>query len=50
MEYAYALQNKMNTVQMKNREAVMLEALVRWTHASLGEISPGEFVPLAEKT
>ena len=36
-------------VQMKNREAVMLEALVRWTHASLGEISPGEFVPLAER-
>ena len=36
-------------VQMKNREAVMFEALVRWNHASLGEISPAEFVPLAER-
>lgn len=26
------------------------ETLVRWRHASLGEVSPGEFVPLAEST
>ncbi|MCB2108770.1 MAG: sensor domain-containing phosphodiesterase [Rhodobacteraceae bacterium] len=26
------------------------EALVRWTHPKLGPISPGEFVPLAERT
>jgi diguanylate cyclase len=36
-------------VQMTNREAVMLEALVRWRHPTLGEVSPGEFVPLAER-
>lgn len=27
-----------------------LEALVRWKHPRLGAISPGEFVPLAERT
>ena len=27
-----------------------LEALVRWTHPQLGPVSPGEFVPLAERT
>ncbi|MGC1458596.1 MAG: EAL domain-containing protein [Steroidobacteraceae bacterium] len=27
-----------------------LEALARWTHAQLGPVSPGEFVPIAEQT
>jgi diguanylate cyclase (GGDEF)-like protein len=36
-------------VQMTNREAVMLEALVRWRHPTLGDVSPAEFVPLAER-
>ncbi len=36
-------------VQMGNREVVMLEALVRWHHPQLGDISPAEFVALAER-
>jgi diguanylate cyclase (GGDEF)-like protein len=36
-------------VLMTSREAVSLEALVRWTHPTLGVISPAEFVPLAER-
>ncbi|TWI55736.1 EAL domain-containing protein (putative c-di-GMP-specific phosphodiesterase class I) [Pseudomonas duriflava] len=27
-----------------------VEALIRWTHPTLGKIGPGEFIPLAEKT
>ena len=36
-------------VALSSREPLMLEALVRWTHPTLGEISPAEFVPLAER-
>jgi diguanylate cyclase (GGDEF)-like protein len=36
-------------VQMTGRELVMLEALVRWHHPTLGDVSPAEFVPLAER-
>ena len=35
-------------VDMATRTVKSLEALVRWQHASLGAVSPGEFVPLAE--
>ncbi|HEY6482966.1 MAG TPA: EAL domain-containing protein [Steroidobacteraceae bacterium] len=37
-------------VAMATRSVRSLEALVRWTHPSLGPIGPGEFVPLAERT
>ena len=37
-------------VAMATRSVRSLEALVRWTHPQLGAVSPGEFVPLAERT
>jgi EAL domain-containing protein (putative c-di-GMP-specific phosphodiesterase class I) len=36
-------------VSMTNRATVGCEALLRWTHPTLGNISPAEFVPLAER-
>jgi diguanylate cyclase (GGDEF)-like protein len=36
-------------VQFSNRDTRLFEVLVRWTHPSLGEISPAEFVSLAER-
>jgi diguanylate cyclase (GGDEF)-like protein len=37
-------------VTMASRSVRSLEALVRWSHAQLGPVSPAEFVPLAEST
>jgi diguanylate cyclase (GGDEF)-like protein len=37
-------------VAMETRSVRSLEALVRWTHPEIGFVSPGEFVPLAERT
>lgn len=37
-------------VSMRTGRADYVEALVRWRHPELGNISPGEFIPLAEET
>jgi EAL domain-containing protein (putative c-di-GMP-specific phosphodiesterase class I)/GGDEF domain-containing protein len=37
-------------LDMRTRKIVSLEGLVRWKHPIHGEISPAEFVPLAEQT
>ncbi len=36
-------------IDMASGEITSCEALVRWTHAELGQISPADFVPLAEE-
>ncbi len=37
-------------IDLKTKEIVGFEALVRWKHPSFGMISPGVFIPLAEKS
>ena len=37
-------------ISLEDGEICGVEALVRWHHAEKGEISPGEFIPLAEET
>jgi diguanylate cyclase (GGDEF)-like protein len=37
-------------VNARTLDVVRLEALLRWTHPSLGPISPAAFIPMAEKT
>lgn len=36
-------------VNMTDRSVVGFEALLRWSHATLGNIPPAEFIPLAER-
>ena len=35
---------------LDSRHPVSAEALIRWTHPTLGSISPGEFIPVFERT
>lgn len=37
-------------VQIRRRQVVSVEALVRWRHPVHGLIMPGDFIPLAERT
>ncbi|MBL6080727.1 EAL domain-containing protein [Belnapia sp. T18] len=37
-------------VELASRRCVGAEALLRWRHPVLGEVSPGEFMPLVEQT
>lgn len=37
-------------ISLEDGRCVGAEALLRWHHPDLGEISPGEFIPLVEKT
>jgi EAL domain-containing protein (putative c-di-GMP-specific phosphodiesterase class I)/GGDEF domain-containing protein len=37
-------------VDLATRTCIGAEALLRWSHPTLGDISPGEFIPLVEQT
>jgi len=37
-------------IDLKTRQVVACEALARWTHPTLGPISPAVFIPVAEET
>ena len=37
-------------LELASGRCIGAEALLRWTHPTLGEISPGEFIPLVERT
>lgn len=37
-------------VDLASRRCVGAEALLRWTHPRLGDVSPAEFIPIIEKT
>jgi diguanylate cyclase (GGDEF)-like protein/PAS domain S-box-containing protein len=37
-------------IDLATGDVVIVEALVRWTHPTRGEIPPGRFIPIAEET
>ncbi|RUO48262.1 hypothetical protein CWE21_06870 [Pseudidiomarina aquimaris] len=46
-EFSLAFQPQ---VAMKDRRILGVEALLRWHSTELGEVSPGQFIPLAERS
>ena len=46
-EFTFYLQPKCNSI---TGNIVSMEALVRWHHPELGNVSPGEFIPLLEES
>src|SRR5690606_16970457 len=46
-EFQIKYQPKFNLI---NSELVGLEALIRWDNPRLGEVTPSEFIPIAEET
>jgi EAL domain-containing protein (putative c-di-GMP-specific phosphodiesterase class I) len=42
--------NYQSTQQIDAGKIIAAEALIRWTHPTLGEISPVEFIPIAEQS
>lgn len=37
-------------ISLPSRQVIGVEALLRWTSPTLGEVTPGEFIPIAEDT
>lgn len=37
-------------LQLQTKEIVAVEALLRWNNATLGEVYPGRFIPIAERS
>jgi len=50
IEQRHITQHYQAKVDVRTGTVVGAEALIRWTHATLGPLFPAEFIPIAEKT